>query len=889
MGRSVRARGPTALERWPLVGRSAEFAFARERIVEGRSVVIAGDAGVGKTRLAREVIASAGAEGQRTEWALATQAARSIPFGALAHLVSRDAVGGGRDATLRAVVEALRQHDGRLLLGIDDAHLLDGGSAVLVHQLVAREIASAVLTVRSGEPVPDPILALWKDDLAARVELQPLSRAEVAELLGSVLGGPVNGATLHALEQRTAGNVLFLRELVLQGLDRGVLRAHDGLWHWDGSLDPGRRLRDLVAARLGSLDDVEHDTLEVLAVGEPVPLASLRDLVPVTVVARLERRGLVGSRTEGGEVQVRLAHPLFGEVVRADTPAVRFDDVRRRLADAFQTRDDLMGEDTLRVAMWRAESGDGSDPKVLVDGARRAWGVGEVGLAERLARLALAAGPDFEAGRLLGEALADEGRFEEAVETWRAVEDLPASDRQRAAFATGFGGILLWTLGRPDEAVDLVQRTASRVVDPGARDDLDAFHALLRAIAADSSSEADDAASAVLERPVLWGRARARGALAAVVARTAAGRLEEAIRVSDAAIEGVGRTPFGASPKSPEEFPALQLLLRLTKARALSFAGRLGQAESVTSSAYTHALEHGDDMSRARCCLMSGVIALLRGHARSAVAQLQEAEVVLRGHEDGFLRGVLVYLGMAFALLGELELAQGAVERAQGSNASMAGFWDVDLARARAWVCLARGERSAAIQHLVEASRTAERGEQLLFEAFALHDLARLGPPHSAIDRLGELASTADGALVRAMATHATGLARSDAKTLDAASINFGDLGFDLYAAEASAAAAAAHRANGRRSSAAASANRARALLGACAGVHTPALRWLDEDDELTVREREVATLAARGLTNQQIADRLFVSVRTVHAHLRSAYAKLGVSSRGELGTVLGI
>ena len=57
--------------------------------------------------------------------------------------------------------------------------------------------------------------------------------------------------------------------------------------------------------------------------------------------------------------------------------------------------------------------------------------------------------------------------------------------------------------------------------------------------------------------------------------------------------------------------------------------------------------------------------------------------------------------------------------------------------------------------------------------------------------------------------------------------------------------------------------------------------------DPLTVREREIARLAARGDPSQQIADRLFLSVRTVNNHLQSAYAKLGVSGRKHLAGAL--
>ena len=57
--------------------------------------------------------------------------------------------------------------------------------------------------------------------------------------------------------------------------------------------------------------------------------------------------------------------------------------------------------------------------------------------------------------------------------------------------------------------------------------------------------------------------------------------------------------------------------------------------------------------------------------------------------------------------------------------------------------------------------------------------------------------------------------------------------------------------------------------------------------DPLTAREREIASLAAQGDSSQQIADRLFLSVRTVNNHLQSVYAKLGVSGRKHLAGAL--
>jgi DNA-binding CsgD family transcriptional regulator len=57
--------------------------------------------------------------------------------------------------------------------------------------------------------------------------------------------------------------------------------------------------------------------------------------------------------------------------------------------------------------------------------------------------------------------------------------------------------------------------------------------------------------------------------------------------------------------------------------------------------------------------------------------------------------------------------------------------------------------------------------------------------------------------------------------------------------------------------------------------------------EALTVRESQVAGLAAQGMSNREIAEALFVTVKTVEWHLKHAYRKLGVSSRRELGNAL--
>jgi DNA-binding NarL/FixJ family response regulator len=113
-------------------------------------------------------------------------------------------------------------------------------------------------------------------------------------------------------------------------------------------------------------------------------------------------------------------------------------------------------------------------------------------------------------------------------------------------------------------------------------------------------------------------------------------------------------------------------------------------------------------------------------------------------------------------------------------------------------------------------------------------------------------------------------------------------MGARLLAAEAAAGAAVAHRRAGDSRRASAAELRAAGLARACQGAITPALRAIETQAVLSSREIEVASLAAAGLPNRVIADRLSVSVRTVENHLQRTYEKLGVARRADLAPALG-
>lgn len=176
---------------WPLIGRHAELGrIADERAASAPGVVLLAQAGVGKSRLAREALAQASREGSATVWVQATRSAATVPLGAFAGVVGAEADSDNLFELLRGSVQAMSNlAAGRsLVVGVDDAQLLDPTSAALVLHLISSATAFVVATVRAGEPCPDAIQCLWKDAGAPRLELLELSRKETEQLAEAVVG-----------------------------------------------------------------------------------------------------------------------------------------------------------------------------------------------------------------------------------------------------------------------------------------------------------------------------------------------------------------------------------------------------------------------------------------------------------------------------------------------------------------------------------------------------------------------------------------------------------------------------------------------------------------------------------------------------------------------------
>lgn len=872
---------------WPLIGRREELSVIECALGEDqcRGLVLAGAPGVGKTRLAREALAAAAAAGCETKWAVASRAVAAIPFGAMAHLLPPAEEKSTHLQLLQQAGQWLLERAGgrRLVLGIDDAHMLDDASAALLFHLVINGIAFVVATVPTGVPAPEPVTALWKEAIAERLEVQPLARSEVSRLIEAALGGPVDGLTRERLWQLSRGNILYLRELLQGGRQAGDLDLFDGMWRWAGPVSAPPQLVELIQARIGALSPALLALGELVAFGEPVAFRVLaRAGVSAAEVEAAERAGLLSTEDAGTDIRVRLGHPLFGEVIRSRAPQLRRRTVHTMLAEAAGSACGLRSEDTVRIAVWHLEAGTKPEPSLLVTAAEWALAALDYQLAEQFCRAAVETGPDWRAERLLAQALVGQGRAGPAEDLLSGQFAAARTGNERSEIAGIRALNLYWGLNQPEQARTVLDEAAAHVAGTAQRAGLDAMRGRFL-LHAGRCPEALEVLDPVLADPDVPHRVLLDAMATATMALVAGGRCDDA-----AAVAGRGLL-LARSAAGEGRLPALDELAS-TQAIAYLWSGQFTAAAALAESGYQRALEVRSSPSVAVWALVRGQLAAARGAMTEASVWLREALVTLDGsaplHQGPIVRTGLDALAGVAAMAGDVVGAEAALAQADALAGPAVRLFDTWPGPVRAWIAAARGEISAAVDLALDTAAEARRCGQAGCELNALHDAARLGAPARVAPRLAELAGVVQGNLASLFVSHVQALVAASGTGLDATAASFAAVGANLLAAEAAAEAAGAHRRAGRSASAAASAARAAALAATCGVVKTPALARLNEPVGLTPRELEIAKMAASGLSSRAIAARLVVAVRTVDNALGQVYAKLCIAGRAELSSV---
>ena len=575
-----------------------------------------------------------------------------------------------------------------------------------------------------------------------------------------------------------------------------------------------------------------------------------------------------------GGVEVRVAHPLYGEVRRKRAAPTRLRRLRGLVVGELAASDDgVDAQVAVRRATLSLDSDLTPDAGLLVRAANGAVWLADLHLADRLAEAAILAGAGPEANLVRAHALSWLGRGEEADTVFAEIRTGELTDDDRARFAFLRASNMLWVLADPARAKKLID-DASHTASPKARSYIDAFltvywFAMDEPVLAMQASKdlALDDLPAVVDAEIAW-------VLTAIAAD--AGRTTEAVAVADAGYIGATRS-----------FDAPQMTFNIADAHltALLLSGRVGEAVDLAER-MRHQAADLPGAAHLLGAAVAGRAALGAGRLHTASLLLEQAADALSdlGYAVGWGYRYHLPRTTALAIRGSTDEAATALEALDELQRPFRPL-AYEHSLARAWVAAGQGAVSEGTAILLSAAEKAGANGQFAAEVICLQTATQFGDRSGAL-RLRELEAIVEGPRVGLAARFAEALRDADAAELAAVSEEFERVGDVVAAVDACAHAAIAYRHQDLRGSALGCSTRADALAEQC-GASTPALRQASESLPLTDREREIAMLIGEGSSNREVASRLTLSLRTVENHIYNAMAKTGTSSRDELANLL--
>ncbi|GIH09107.1 LuxR family transcriptional regulator [Rhizocola hellebori] len=778
---------------------------------------------------------------------------------------------------VRWAIDALLEdaNTAKVVLAVDDAHLLDPLSAALVYFVARSGMARVFASVRTGETVPDPIRALWTEELAERVDLAPLTESETGALLAEVLGGQVDSGSVGRLWRLSEGNALLLRELVMAAHARAEISESYGIWRWTGAPPMAPSLTEVVDTRIGNLQPDIRAVVEFVAHGEPIGLPLLTQATDARAVERAEELQLIRVVPEGRRVTVRLAHPLYGEVVRRRSPLTRAHRQLATLAELVEKAGAKRRDDLLRVAVWRLDSNTVDNPLPLLGACQQAFASFDMPLACRLGQAALDADREgrFDIAESVAIIMMFADRPDEGLAILDRAESLITDDAQRARWLASRGITTYWGMGDL-KSPERLAAGASGLAAPRDRAWVQGVETIMRTHRNDQEGahavglEVLDCAEATPGSKALAGSALSH-------LRAARGEPLRTLReVAEYQAD---------SAQWRDDTPYFQLALEVARNTAMILAGDLDAVQATIAAEFSGLADAGDfSLGSGMLALVEAQAARLSGNVESA-ARLARQSLSRLASGQIFAGHAAAELAHALALAGD-PAAEEAMADADRLHRQTVAILYPDLERARVWVRAGLGDIDGAVSLLHELIARLTADGFAAYEVFAQHDLVRLGFASEATDRLTELATSVQGALAAPAARHAQAAATNDGCALLAVAEEFAGLGMNLYAAEAAAIAVQALR-HQRSPQASTALDRLAALRDLCPAAITPSL--LTPKSTLTARERQIARLAAAGVPSKQIAEQIFLSPRTVDNHLLRIYVKLGVNGRAGLAAAL--
>jgi len=931
----------------PLLERERELAELDALVVEagagaGRLAVIEAAAGLGKTRLLQAARERGRAAGMQVLVARATELERDFPFALVRQLfeppllalapAARERLLEGAADTARAALglageapagdaiailhglywlTAALAEQRPLLLAVDDAHWADAASLDYVGFLLPRLEELPVLLALACRPdeagAASTLARVATDAQAQRLVPRALSPAGAGALLAGELGREPEEAFAATCHEVSGGNPFLLHELARTIAAQAI----------SPSAEQAPRVHELAPERVTRTVLVRLARLSAAAQAVARAVVVLGDDADHGLVAELAELAADAASTGADELRgaaildpdpsLRFIHPLVRTALHADLAAGERSAAHARAAELLRAR----GASAQRLATHLVATearGERATVETLREAAREALGRGAPRSAiAYLTRALREPAPDDLRPAILSR-LVTAGIRAPDPELFAAVlpQVLEEMERDPALRVRWAGKVCIWMIlcGRAADAAPLLERAIATADEQGDAERAFRLEAQLNFLA---------------QRSLPAARAQLLPYVDRIDPDSADGRLVAALATEWHAFDGTAEDAIAAARRAlahdgrifveQAEFfsPGRPVL-------ALIHADRLDEAQRAAGQALVYARQRGATSELVAALWMNGGVAWARGDllvaeadARQALelvrlSRLWVAEVVMRAVLASLLvlRGELdaadaeieaggmtgpIADGFVFALVlaarGQLRFAQGRLEEA------VADLLELDR-RSKGWGLIGAPAAPARISAARALAATGERERARAKAEAALAHARRWGAPSLLSNALRALALTCEddaeclAALEEAVAVldgSPVRLARAEA---------FTDLGAALRRAGRRTDARAPLREGlelARRCGAAGLAKRAYDELAATG---EKVRRWSPIGVEsLTPSERRVAEMAASGLTNRQIAQTLFLTVKTIETHLAAAYDKLGIRSRRDLPEAL--
>jgi DNA-binding CsgD family transcriptional regulator len=907
----------------------------------GRAVAIEASPGLGKTRLLGEARAAGERGGLEVLSGRATELERDFPFalvrqlfeGHLANLPGEereallDGAGAARGALglatgvedqdpfavlhgLYWVTAALAERK-PLLLAIDDVHWADAGSLDYLGFLLPRLEELPLLVViaaRTDEPDPPAGLGMiLMDGSLGHIPLHPLTAAATTELLAQELGHAPDPSFAAACQEVSGGNPFLLCELVRTLVEREIRPT----------AEQAQQVREQAPERVARMVLTRIARLPAETATVARSLAILGDGSDHRLLTAMNGTGPEGTQRAVDELRahaifdadstLRFIHPLARNAVYADMPVGDRSRAHARAAALLRERK-VSPERIATHLIATEERGERATVETLVEAAEQALGAGAPRSAIAYLSRAVREPPPPELRTAVLDPLltasfraADQAAFaaveEEVLAEWARDPSL----RSRWAIQLT---MLMALSGRFEEAGSMLVEAVEVAAAEG---DVERAYQL--------QAQLSTLAAMVPALPEV----EVGGLGASVDPDSPTGRLAAAMEIRSAAVHGTARQVADAAKRALGNDGSIfaeepELAASSIAVMTLVTADEMEAAQNGADRAMAIAQERGATPELVRARFLKGFVAWGNGDLVTAEADMRQAIDLAR--MAGIVPLIFMYTGALVEVLverDELEAAEAelqAIGMADGPipASPVCGLLNMTRGHLR----FERGEFDRGLEDFEALCAEAEvtgmgPGPIASASPFAAIALVAVGRREQARELAEKMLAWAERWGSPSSISHVlrgVAVAQGDEaaiEVLERAVALVEDSPRRLERAHALVELGAALRRQGRRADARGPLREAFELARRCGAARiakraNAELQATGETvrrytpigvESLTPSERRVADLAAAGMANRQIAQSLFVTVKTVEAHLSAAYSKLDIRSRKDLPAAL--